>query len=404
MSTPSSADVADPDADLTRLLRDRADAIHPRGTSAAQLARRAGRIRRRRRTALAGAGLAASAAVAAIAVTRPVTENQRVEAGLADAEGGVAGSTVPTDGLPAASTTPTTLTIPLEVAPLASGPALRLGLDPDVDATVRSAFDNPAADLRDPRLGMTVPQLFEGEDGRSITVLVSFPPEGGFTDMPSPHTPAGSVDLGDGTIAELGRTIASDASLSNTVVTFEVDGVRISVSGNGTTDDELLEVARGVSIDQEADDASVGLDWMPADLTLSDWFAAPNMSSFPIRSSLGYDLASGERVEISVSSRADDMFEQQLAQARATPDPVLSSMFPTSQVLSTRTVRGVDAVVTAAPGTTQISWVEPSGNLVRMFITSTTDTTTVPDAALVDSLVELDEATFQELVATHPAP
>ena len=411
MSTPTAPDLPDLDDDIARLLRDRAGAIHPRGTTATQLARRAGRVRHRRRIAAAGLGVAATAVLGSVIVTRPSSTDQgdRVEAGLADGDAATVGSTapggstVPTDGVTV--TTATRNTIPIGLPPLASGAPLRPGLGADVEgATVRSVFDNPTADERDPRLGMTVPQLFEGENSRSITVLVTFPPDGGLADVPSPHIPAGSADLGDGTIARLERTTPAGGYRSNTVVTFDEGGTRISVIGNGTTDEELLEVARGTVIDQDEVSASVGLNWMPDDMTLSDWFGGPTMTSFQIRSSIGYDLASGERVEIGVSSRADGFFESELQQARTTPDPVLSSVLPTSQVLATRKVRGVDAVVKAAPGTTEIAWVEPSGAFVRMFITSTSDPTTVPDASLVDSLVELDEATFQDLVATHPAP
>jgi hypothetical protein len=411
MTIPTTPGLDGLDPELTRLLTDRAAAIHPRGTSAVHLARRAGRIRHQRRIAAAGIGVAATAVLASVVVTRPSSTDQgdRVEAGFADGGAGPVGSTapvastVPGDGVTV--TTATRNTIPIGLAPLASGAPLRLGLDAGVEgATVSSVFDNPTADERDPRLGMTVPQLFEGANGRSITVLVTFPPEAGLADVPGPNTPAGSVDLGDGTIARIAKTTPVGGYSSDTAVTFDEDGVRISLIGKGTTDEELLEVGRGLTIEQDVDTSEVGLDWLPDDMRLSDWFSAPSMTSFQIRSSVGYTLANGQQVEIGVSSRVDGMFESELAQAREAPDPVVSSVLSSSEVRSLRTVRGVDAVVKAAPFRTEISWVEPSGHFVRMFILAPKEPTTVPDASLVDSLVELDEATFQELVATHPAP
>ena len=173
-------------------------------------------------------------------------------------------------------------------------------------------------------------------------------------------------------------------------IAFERNGAELGVYGYDVPEAELVEVARGLEV---AANPALLVTRIPEDMRPAEWFD-PTTPWFGIRSSIAYLLPGRGWVAITVASRADATFEADLASVRSAP----------SAARSIRTVRGVDAIVEGANGSTSIRWREPSGNLVSMSITPAADAPSPPDVSLVDSLVELDEATFQDLVAAHPAP
>lgn len=103
-----------------------------------------------------------------------------------------------------------------------------------------------------------------------------------------------------------------------------------------------------------------------------------------------YRGADGDEINIGVISRPPGTFASEVEAVRAAPtaDTFL------------RTVRGHDAIVrtTGRPGTTSVTWMEPSGNLVAALISTVSSGALEPDLTLLDHLVELDEATFQAMV------
>ena len=398
MTTPLDApDLAD-DPELTRLLTDRADAIHPRGTTPGHLARRAGRVRHRRRAAATGVGLAATAIVASAVVGRAGNEDpQRVEAGIAD---GTEPATTPApDGPETFRYAPITTT----TVPPFSGTPVRLGLDvAGAEVTSASTWNGSESESDDASpmpTGVTVDFLAPDPD-RHITVNAFFP-NGSIMadDLPQPEAPP-KVDLGDGVVGELFRFQPPPEGMEipgypTQVVSiqFELNGAQVSVGGAGITDDELIAVARAVDISGDPQVLVVG--GMPDDLSPIE----PRSSIFGGTSGPGsmvaYDLSDSLSVSVKVSTGGGAVFDDDLKHTREDP----------SDFQFLRTVRGTDAVVRKAAGMTSVLWREPQGELVEVYISpagANGDPSVVPDESVVDAIVELDEGAFQDLVAAHP--
>jgi hypothetical protein len=396
MTAPTAPELTDDDRELTRLLTDRAAAIEPRGTTPALLARRASRVRHRRRATFAGVGLAATAIVASVVVTRSSTtdDGQRVETGIAD------DGTAAPDGSLDVSTTDQLTFLPIvpTTAPPAEGPPVRLGLDV-AGAQVTTAGESPGGGA----LGIMstgVDVAFVGPDAdRWIRVSAIFLNGTVMGDdlLAYADPPPEQFDLGDGVVGKLTRIVGSPEDypevpgypMPELNLSFEDGDAALHVSGEGVTDEELLRLARDIEI---GSGPALVLGWVPDDLTPSEPTNPIHGGPSGASSHVSYVLPDGLSVSISVRSAGGEIFDDDLKHTRAAPT--------STQFL--RTVRGADAIVRRAAGTTSVLWREPRGHLVEVYISQTLDHTVVPDESIVDTIVELDDATFEELAAAHP--
>ena len=235
--------------------------------------------------------------------------------------------------------------------------------------------------------------MLEGSDGRKALVMVRFPGEAPVSDSARPPwygaVEEATVDLGGGVAGAISRMPEAPSGVPDLAIAFERNGAELGVYGYDVSEEELVEVARGLEV---AANPALLVTRIPEGMRPAEWFD-PTTPWVGIRSSIAYLLPGRGWVDITVASRADGAFEADLASVRSAP----------SAARSIRTVRGVDAIVGDANGSTSIRWREPSGNLVTLSITPAPDAAAPLDASLVESVVELDEATFQDLVAAHPA-
>jgi hypothetical protein len=354
--------------DLTLLLERDASSVEPKRVPLSTIVDRSRRAKHRRRSVAAATGLAATVGLGAVAVrVWPESAGDGEVQAASSAE-----TTDPTDGAPV------------------EGPPLRMGLVVE-GATVTGALDatgGPAAHpVDDINMRWTNPA-----GDRTLFVLAGSRSEGSGSELAPPPIPGEPIDLGDGvrgTLYDYGIVVGPLGDMAQYEIQVENDDLYYGVLATGLTKDEIIVAASSLSIGENGE--WVLVDDVPADLGEGEEYESPTFQG--AHTFVNYVFADGTSAAVEVYAHPEQVVLDDIERAKANPTA-------DEYVID---VRGNDAIVRGGDSTTHtVSWQEDTGELVVVLLTQATGPA-VPDVSVVvDGITELDEATFQDLVARYP--
>ena len=367
---------------LGALLRERADVANDIDPPVELIIGRSQRVRGRRRAGL----VTACVAVAVVLVV----------GGLAVAGRSVP-ATVTTDvandgGDPHAATRaevgapPRSLVIPFQRPASArpGGAPLRLGLDL-AGATVRSANDVPQLEVGTFSVRhSTVTVVRPSGEGWVVVTVATEPDPAGRSQV---WSRAGQpVTLPSGRVAAINDFRGDDAfaDIRPPVVLYgTVAGdLPLVVDGYGVTPDDVLAVASVVSVD--ADGTAVVLDPLPEGF---EHQVVPPLAN--LHNEITYQLADGASASVGIALEPTSADLADLQLARDGSGDGVSSLPVRSTIAAVRRFEG------SGGRDTTVTWLEPAGQVARLWIRSPVGVAEPDPATVAAAVVPLDEATFQ---------